>query len=80
VIGAVAFAAGLAPLRYVPVFAAAGVAGSLAESLLAGLGARRGFRLDHEFANALNTFVGAAAAAEIVLCLGKSGLYLPFES
>ena len=68
------------PLPLVPAIGFAGVAGSLAESALADLGGRRGFRLDHEFSNALNTLVGAAVAAEIALSLAKGGLYVPFEN
>ena len=79
-IASVGFAAGLIPLSLVWVVAAAGVAGSLCESLIAELGARRGFRLDHEFANAMNTFVGAAVAAEIAMSLTRGRIYLPFES
>ncbi|MEO8191902.1 MAG: DUF92 domain-containing protein, partial [Acidobacteriota bacterium] len=79
-IGAVGFAAGMIPLTLVWVVAAGGVAGSLCESLLADLGARQGFRLDHEFANALNTAAGAAVAAEIALSLARGRIYLPFES
>ena len=79
-IGLVGFLSGTIPARLVWVVAAAGAAGSLVESLLADIGARRGFRLDHEFSNALNTFVGAAIAAEITLSLAKGGLYVPFES
>lgn len=37
---------------------AAGFAGSLTESLVKDFGRRVGFSLDHDFANALNTFVG----------------------
>ena len=33
---------------------------------------------DHEFANAFNTFVGAAAALEIALSLDAGRLYIPF--
>ncbi|HVE66234.1 MAG TPA: DUF92 domain-containing protein, partial [Thermoanaerobaculia bacterium] len=46
---------------------AGGFVGALAESLLADLGRRQGFRLDHEFANAFNTFVGGLAALQIAL-------------
>ena len=42
--------------------AAGGFLGSLAESVLKDLGRRVGFSLDHDFANALNTFVGGLAA------------------
>ncbi|MEO8430138.1 MAG: DUF92 domain-containing protein [Acidobacteriota bacterium] len=79
-LAAIAWGVGMIPAGLIVVVIAAGVAGSLGESLLAGIGARRGFRLDHEFANALNTFIGAAAAAEITLSLAKGALYLPFET
>ena len=42
--------------------------------LLADLGRRSGFRLDHEFANAFNTFVGGLVALEIALSLEMGGL------
>jgi uncharacterized protein (TIGR00297 family) len=42
-----------------------GFLGALAESVVAALGARFGFRLDHEFANAFNTFTGAMIALRI---------------
>ncbi len=45
--------------------ATAGFLGACSESLLNDLGGRAGFRLDHDFANALNTFVGALAALYI---------------
>ncbi len=77
--GAVGYAAGLIPLSLVWVVGAAGVAGSLCESLLADFGVRRGFRPDHEFANAFNTFAGASAAAEIAMSVAKGRIYLPFE-
>jgi uncharacterized protein (TIGR00297 family) len=79
-IGLAAWTFGLVPLHLVPAIGIAGVAGSFTESLLADLGARRGFRLDHDFSNALNTFVGAAVAAEVALSLAKGSLYVPFES
>jgi uncharacterized protein (TIGR00297 family) len=79
-VGALAWALGMVPSALVPAIGLAGVAGSLAESALADLSRRRGFRVDHEFSNALSTFVGAAVAAEIALSLAKGGLYVPFES
>jgi len=79
-VGALAWALGMVSPALVPAIGLAGVAGSLAESALADLSRRRGFRVDHEFANALNTFVGAAVAAEIALSLAKGGLYVPFEN
>jgi uncharacterized protein (TIGR00297 family) len=70
---------GLVPARGVPVVAAAGFGGALAESVANVLSRRFGLRLDHEFANALNTFVGALLAIEIWLTLAKGTLYLPVE-
>jgi uncharacterized protein (TIGR00297 family) len=68
--GAAAIAAAGAGLGLIPpglVWAAAlgGFLGALAESVLAAMGRRFFFRLDHEFANALNTFVGAMIALRI---------------
>ena len=79
-IGLLAWRTGMVSAALVPAIAIAGVAGSLAESFVVGLGGGHGFRLDHEFSNALNTLVGAAVAAEITLSLSKGGLYVPFES
>ena len=45
--------------------AAGGFVGALAESVLAAMGRRFLFRLDHEFANAFNTFVGAMVALRL---------------
>jgi uncharacterized membrane protein len=58
---------------------AAGFSGSLAESVAHDLGRRFAFRLDHEFANAFNTFVGALVAIEIAASLAKGSLYFPVE-
>jgi len=79
-LGAAAALLGLLPASRIWVVALAGLLGSLAESALFDLGARRGFDLDHEFANAFNTFVGAAAALEIALSLDARRLYIPFGS
>jgi uncharacterized protein (TIGR00297 family) len=79
-IGAMASLTGLTPGAAAWVVAAAGFAGALAESVAADLGRRLGFRLDHEFANAFNTFVGAAVAVEIWLSLAKGSLYVPVET
>ncbi|HXM80149.1 MAG TPA: DUF92 domain-containing protein [Thermoanaerobaculia bacterium] len=79
-IAGIGFAAGLVPGGLVWAVAAGGVFGSLAESCLADLGRLRGFRLDHEFANALCTFAGAAMAAEIALSVAKGAVYLPLEN
>ena len=75
--GAVGVLAGLLPAADIAVVAAAGIAGSLAESLALDLGRTSGVRLDHEFANAFNTLVGALVAIEIVLSLERHGLFLP---
>jgi uncharacterized protein (TIGR00297 family) len=56
---------GLLPGGLVGVAAASGLLGALSESALNRILPRWGVRLDHEFANALNTFVGAAAALRI---------------
>jgi uncharacterized protein (TIGR00297 family) len=70
---------GLLPLSDAGIVVTAGFAGALAESVANDLGRRFGFRLDHEFANAANTFVGALIAVEIVASLAKGSLYLPVE-
>jgi uncharacterized protein (TIGR00297 family) len=77
-VGAAAAALHLVPASRIWIVAAAGLLGSLAESALFDLGMRRGFQPDHEFANAFNTFVGAAAALEISLSIDGGRLYLPF--
>ncbi len=56
---------GLIPSGFVLAAAAAGVLGALAESVVAAAGKRYLFRLDHEFANAFNTFVGAMVALRL---------------
>jgi uncharacterized protein (TIGR00297 family) len=53
---------GLVPRALVAVTVAGGFLGALAESVLTTLVTRFGARLDHEFSNALNTFVAAMAA------------------
>jgi len=70
--------AGLYGVRWIGIVAAAGVAGSIAESLLIDLAARRGTRVDHEFCNAFNTAVGAAVAFEIAASIALGRLYVPF--
>jgi uncharacterized protein (TIGR00297 family) len=77
-IGAVATAVGLVPAHDIGVIAAAGLAGSLSESLLIDLAIRRKISPDHEFVNAFNTLVGALAALEIVISIQTGRLYLPF--
>ncbi len=76
-VGSVAAAFGLLPSIGIPVVAAAGLAGSLAESVVLDLGRERGLALDHDFANAFNTLVGALVALEIVLSIESGRLYLP---
>ncbi|MGH9367368.1 MAG: DUF92 domain-containing protein [Thermoanaerobaculia bacterium] len=78
-IGLAASLAGLVPSASIWIVAVAGFAGALAESATNDLGRRFSFRLDHEFANALNTFVGAVVAIEIGASLAKGSLYLPVE-
>ncbi len=80
VIAGVGWAVGMIPLSLVWAVAVGGIAGSLLESLLAELAAGRGFRLDHEFSNALNTFAGAAVAGEIAMSIVRGRIYLPFET
>ncbi len=69
--------AGLLSVPAVAVVAAAGTAGSLAESLALDLGRGKGLRLDHDFANAFNTLVGALVALEILFSTESHGLFLP---
>ena len=76
--GAVAALCGLVPAARIGVVAVAGLFGSLFESALFDLASLRGVQVDHEFANAFTTFVGAAAALELALCLDARRLYLPF--
>jgi uncharacterized protein (TIGR00297 family) len=58
---------------------AGGFLGAFSESILADLGRRFGFRLDHEFANAFNTFAGGLIALEIALSLEKSSVWWPVQ-
>jgi hypothetical protein len=55
------------------------LAGSIGESLLSDLGRLRGFRVDHEFANAFNTFVGAVVALALWGWLHQGFLSVPFD-
>ena len=68
---------GWAPRGVVLAVVAGGFLGAMAESVLADLGRRLGFRPDHEFANAFNTFAGGLIALEIALSLEKGGIYWP---
>ncbi len=56
---------GLVPASLVGIATLGGLLGAISESLANDFGRRVGFALDHEFANALNTFVGAMAALRI---------------
>jgi uncharacterized protein (TIGR00297 family) len=77
VIGSVGYLAGLIPAPAIGIVAVAGLAGSLAESVAHDLGQARGLRLDHDFANAFNTLVGALVALEIALSIEVGALFLP---
>jgi uncharacterized protein (TIGR00297 family) len=56
---------GVVPPRAALAVAGGGFLGALVESVVTALGARFGIRLDHEFANALNTFAGAMIALRL---------------
>ena len=58
---------------------AGGFLGALSESFLADLGRRLGFRPDHEFANAFNTFTGGLIALEIALSLETGSVWWPVQ-
>jgi uncharacterized protein (TIGR00297 family) len=78
--GAIAVAAwllGWAPRGVFLAVLIGGFLGALAESVLADLGRRLGFRPDHEFANAFNTFAGGLIALEIALSLERGAIYWP---
>ena len=45
----------------------------------ADLGRRLGFRLDHEFANAFNTFAGGLIALEIALSVEMGSVWWPVQ-
>ena len=76
-VGLVGFSCGLIGASGVAVVAAAGLAGSLAESVVHDFGGARGFRLDHDFANAFNTLVGALVALEISVSIDTHSLFVP---
>ena len=77
IIGVVASAAGLIPGEDVAIVAAAGLVGSLAESAAHDLAGGSAVPLDHDFANAFNTFAGALVALEISLSLEAHRLFVP---
>lgn len=64
-IAAAGVALGLVPRPAAAACAFGGFLGALAESMLNDFGRRVGFSLDHEFANALNTFAGAMLAMRL---------------
>ena len=64
-VGVTGWRLGLVPASLVWVTVAGGFLGAISESVLATLAARLGSRLDHDFANALNTFVGAMVALRL---------------
>jgi uncharacterized membrane protein len=64
-IAAAGFLLGLLPAAAVWVAGVAAFLGAMSESWLNDFGRRAGFGLDHEFANGLNTFLGAMLALRI---------------
>src|SRR5262249_20905034 len=77
-VGTAGAVGGLFGFRLVAVVALAGLLGSIAESLLIDLSARRGISVDHEFCNGFNTLVGAAVALEVSISLAIGRVYVPF--
>jgi len=77
-VAATGAATGLYPFALLWVVIAAGIAGSLAESVLIDVAARSGISVDHEFCNAFNTIVGAAVAGELAASIALGRLYVPF--
>lgn len=78
IVAATGAATGLYAFRHLWIVIAAGIVGSLAESVLIDVSARRGVSVDHEFCNAFNTLVGAAVAGEVAASLALGRPYLPF--
>ena len=78
-IAGVSVAAGVIASGSLAIVTAAGIAGSLAESLLRDGSRVRGRRVEHEFANAFNTLVGAVAALEIWASLQVGRVRIPFD-
>ena len=74
-----AWVSGWLPRGLVIAVLAGGFLGALSESFLADLGRRLGFRLDHEFANAFNTFTGGLIALEIALSLETGSVWWPVQ-
>jgi len=77
-VAATGAAAGLYSFALLWIVVAAGIVGSLAESVLIDVSARRGISVDHEFCNAFNTLVGAAVAGEIAASIALGRAYVPF--
>jgi uncharacterized protein (TIGR00297 family) len=65
IMGLAAWRLGLVETPLVWIVVVGGFVGALSESVLCTLAARLGARLDHEFGNALNTFVGAMVALRL---------------
>jgi uncharacterized protein (TIGR00297 family) len=65
IIGLAGWRVGLVETSLVWVVVVAGFLGAVSESVLCTLAASLGARLDHEFGNALNTFVGAMVALRL---------------
>jgi uncharacterized protein (TIGR00297 family) len=78
-VAAAGAATGFHPVSWAWLVVLAGIFGSLAESALIDLSARRGIAVDHEFCNAFNTFAGAALAFEVAASLALGRLYVPFS-
>ena len=74
-----AWVAGWLPRGLVIAVLAGGFLGALSESVLTDLGRRLGFRLDHEFANAFNTFAGGLIALEIALSVEMGSVWWPVQ-
>ena len=74
-----AWVSGWLPRGLVIAVLAGGFLGALSESVLADLGRRLGFRLDHEFANAFNTFAGGLIALEIALSVEMGSVWWPVQ-
>ena len=64
-VAAAGWGLGLVPAALVLAAVLGGFLGALSESVVNDFGRRNGFSLDHEFANALNTFLGAMLALRI---------------
>jgi uncharacterized protein (TIGR00297 family) len=70
---------GLVTWKLLWVVAAAGFLGSVAESVVRDIARWRGTSLDHEFANAFNTFVGAVVGFAFGFWIWRGYLGIPFD-